>query len=93
MRHLPRKRQLQAVPWHRQGALGLALGNVERLFRMLRHRQVRQLRRTGPAVSRQGEQGCRASRKPPIDERLARRDQARHELRQREMRGAKNWRD
>lgn len=42
-------------------------------------------------MGRQEEQGCRAGRKPPIDQRLAKKDEARRELRQREMRGAKNW--
>ena len=35
--------------------------------------------------------GCRAGRKPPIEQRLAAKDQARRELRAREMKGATNW--
>lgn len=41
-------------------------------------------------MGRQEEQGCRAGRKP-YEQRLAKKDEARRELRQREMRGAKNW--
>ncbi len=37
------------------------------------------------------EQGCRAGRKPPINERLERRDQERHELRDRQMEGVGDW--
>jgi hypothetical protein len=40
-------------------------------------------------VSRE-EKGCRSGRQP-IEERLARRDQQRHELREQGMRGVGNW--
>ena len=41
-------------------------------------------------MSRQEEQGCRAGRKP-IDERLAAKDKARHELRTEGMKSVGNW--
>lgn len=37
------------------------------------------------------EQGCRAGRKPPIEQRLAEKDQARRELRTEQMQGVGNW--
>jgi hypothetical protein len=49
------------------------------------------VRRAGPAVNRQDEQGCRAGRKPPIEQRLAAKDEARHQLRAEGMKGVGNW--
>lgn len=42
-------------------------------------------------MSRETEQGCRAGRKPPIEERLAAKDKARHELRAEQMKSVGNW--
>jgi hypothetical protein len=38
------------------------------------------------------ERGCRAGRRPPLEERLAANDMARRELRERQMQGKRNWR-
>ena len=37
------------------------------------------------------DKGCRAGRRPTIEERLARRDQERHDLRNEQMQGVGNW--
>ncbi|BEL07793.1 hypothetical protein Q0Z83_059840 [Actinoplanes sichuanensis] len=36
-------------------------------------------------------QGCRDGRRRPYEERLERKDRARHELRGKQMKDAKNW--
>lgn len=51
---------------------------------------MRRLRRAWRAMSRQ-EQGCRAGRKPPIEQRLQEKDDARHQLRAEGMKGVGNW--
>jgi hypothetical protein len=42
-------------------------------------------------MSRETEQGCRAGRKPPIEDRLAAKDKERHQLRAEQMQGVGNW--
>ena len=37
------------------------------------------------------EKGCRAGRRPPLEERLAAKDRARRELRVEQMKGTSNW--
>ena len=58
---------------------------------MFRDAQVCLLRRAWQAMSRETEEGCRAGRKPTIEDRLAAKDKARHELRAKGMKGVGNW--
>ena len=87
---MPRRGAVRRLQRHWAGRLQLAPRSVGGVQFLLWHAQMRRLWWAGSAVSRD-EQGCRAGRRPTIEERLAAKDQARHELRDKQMQGVGNW--